>query len=74
MKAYLKRFADLLFKLTSVKGLFAVLFTVLAFAQGTAVWMAFAAWVLFVLGREYFKAVMQTFAPRGKHDDKKEEE
>jgi hypothetical protein len=53
-----KRIKELIIKLLSIKGVFAILFTVLAFMEKSDVWMAFSAWVLFILGREYFKTII----------------
>lgn len=54
----MKRIIELFKKLLSVKGCFAILFTVLLFLNRCPAWMPFAAWVLFILGREYFKHVI----------------
>jgi hypothetical protein len=54
----MKRIVELSKKLFSVKGCFAILFTVLLFLNRCPAWMPFSAWILFILGREYFKHVI----------------
>lgn len=52
-----KRIKDLILKLISVKGIFAILSTVLFFMtpNGETLTAFLAAWGLFILGREVFK-------------------
>lgn len=68
MKNLCKRIYDLIIKLVSVKGAFAILFTVLCFVRNTPTWMAFAAWGLLILGREWFKRYVKGNTSESKDD------
>lgn len=56
LKDLMKRFGDLIIKLISVKGLFAIGMTVLVIVTGEGLWYAFAAWGILIGGRELAKA------------------